>query len=304
MPERCGESNGQPGIQTSTGKDTVLEWDQEECRAWHTPMDYVSQRPIAWTRGTEVEDEHGNVTYVDQKLWTAGITNAFDFIYVDYFNGDTGEVEHTVAIPYEDLQAPGISGGRLKHYSAYGGAVDAGDNFWFHSLQDEGRLVRVDAEDFSYKTWEKPFQDGYGLAVDGKGRVWTCGVVGIDRFDPQTETWEASGIPSTIGGCMVDAEGRLWVGGLGDRTVIALDTDTMEQVAEWEIGTLPKGISIDFEGYVWAIGYMGVGGDNEYAHKIDPETGEFEVYTGLDGPYTYSDMTGFALFNAGVTPIE
>ncbi|MFO7563414.1 MAG: hypothetical protein R6X02_12285 [Enhygromyxa sp.] len=33
--------------------------------------------------------------------------------------------------------------------------------------------------------------------------------------------------------------------------------------------------------------------------KVDPETGEYWVYGGLVGAYTYSDMTGYALSNAG-----
>ncbi|TPV92912.1 MAG: hypothetical protein B7733_23420 [Myxococcales bacterium FL481] len=303
VEERCSDTNGTPGIQTSTGRDDVLEWDDEECRAWHTPMDCASQRPIAWTRGTAEEDVHGNVTYVDQKLWTTCITWDLDAVDVHYMNGDTGEVERTIEVPYADLTAPGLNGG-VKQFTAYGGAVDAGDHFWFHPIGDEGRLVRVDANDFTYKTWEKPYRDGYGIAVDGNGRVWSCGSGEIDRFDPDTETWERTGVLSTIGGCMADAEDRLWASGRGDRTVVAIDINTLEQVAEWTIESMAKGISIDFEGYVWAIGYGYLGGGNEDAFKIDPDTGEYETYGGLDGPYTYSDMTGFALANAGILPVE
>ena len=36
------------------------------------------------------------------------------------------------------------------------------------------------------------------------------------------------------------------------------------------------------------------------AYRLDPATGEFEKVEGLNFPYTYSDMTGFALANAGV----
>ena len=35
--EKCAESNGMPGIQTSTDSN-YLPWGVEECVAWHTPM--------------------------------------------------------------------------------------------------------------------------------------------------------------------------------------------------------------------------------------------------------------------------
>ncbi|MCH9682243.1 MAG: hypothetical protein K0V04_12465 [Deltaproteobacteria bacterium] len=30
---------------------TWQSWGNEECMAWHTPMVYSSQRPVAWTQG-------------------------------------------------------------------------------------------------------------------------------------------------------------------------------------------------------------------------------------------------------------
>lgn len=38
------------------------------------------------------------------------------------------------------------------------------------------------------------------------------------------------------------------------------------------------------------------------AFKIDPDTYLIESYTGLNGPYTYSDMTGGALYNLACDP--
>jgi hypothetical protein len=48
--ESCVESNGMPGIQTSTDAN-FLPWGVEECVAWHTPMNYVSQRPVGVDAG-------------------------------------------------------------------------------------------------------------------------------------------------------------------------------------------------------------------------------------------------------------
>ena len=35
------------------------------------------------------------------------------------------------------------------------------------------------------------------------------------------------------------------------------------------------------------------------AYRVDPDTEDYDTVTGLNYPYTYSDMTGFALANAG-----
>ena len=57
-----------------------------------------------------------------------------------------------------------------------------------------------------------------------------------------------------------------------------------------------KGISVDVDGFVWAV--------TGSAHKITPDAPyAFDgSYTGLSGPYTYSDMTGWGLQNAAYNP--
>jgi len=56
------------------------------------------------------------------------------------------------------------------------------------------------------------------------------------------------------------------------------------------------GVAVDFDGKVWGVPRNGT-----RAYKVDPDTGTTElVFQGLVSAYTYSDMTGFALFN--VTP--
>jgi hypothetical protein len=57
------------------------------------------------------------------------------------------------------------------------------------------------------------------------------------------------------------------------------------------------GVSIDFYGYVWGVTHS-----EPYAYRADPLTSTVDTFTGLNGPYTYSDMTGFALKNAGTIP--
>ena len=46
-PADCIESNGTPGIQTSSGGGDILAWEDEECRAWYTDFVCGSNRPVA-----------------------------------------------------------------------------------------------------------------------------------------------------------------------------------------------------------------------------------------------------------------
>jgi hypothetical protein len=91
---------------------------------------------------------------------------------------------------------------------------------------------------------------------------------------------------------MADAHdnGLLWMA--NGNGVVGINRDTLMVEKSWDAGG-SYGISIDFEGYVWAV----ANGSN--VSKIDPETGQYWVYSGLVGAYTYSDMTGYALTNAG-----
>lgn len=280
----CVESNGQPGIQTSSGAADILAWGDEECVAWYTPMAHTTQRPVAWTAGTY---DPATCSYADPKVWTAGATvGANGSVVVTRLNGDTGVVEDVIAVP--ELLVGG--------FGPYGGAVDGESNFWFIDSGNDrvdAPLVRVDAITLEYEIWTSPAISPYGLAVDTQGRPWIAGFTGgVARFDPIGGTFDVNGDTTGLG-MMPDAEGRMWVAthpsaGTG---VFALDVDTMAQVALIDLPTvLAWGISVDFYGYVWVVDRGA-----SIAYRVDPDDGSFESYAGLTGAYTYSDMTGWGL---------
>jgi hypothetical protein len=95
------------------------------------------------------------------------------------------------------------------------------------------------------------------------------------------------------GGCMEDGNGTLYMSG-NPNLIIAVDTETMTQKDVLNVPSYVHGISIDFYGYVW-----GVTLSEPYAYRVHPATKMVDTFTGLTAPYTYSDMTGFALSNAG-----
>ncbi len=289
--EDCVDSNGMPGIQTSSGKGDVEAWDVEECRLWHLPLvgPSLASRPVAWTAGTQ---DPGTCNWVDQKLWTStSLLNTPGSMQVLRLNGETGEIEETIAAPNVDIGA----------WGAYGGAVDAEDNFWFstHGSATPPTLSRVTFDDLVLSTW--PVPNGvapYGMTFDSKGYAWVAGYAGgVARFDPASETWAV--VAATGLGMQADGEGRVWVGSYGGMGtgVLAIDVETLQVIDFIPIpASVTKGVSIDFYGYVWVVDMA------NSAYKVDPETHLYDVYAGLNEAYTYSDMTGAGLKNVAFPP--
>lgn len=289
--EDCVEQNGMPDIQTSTGKLDVKPWELEECRVWHLPLagPSLASRPVAWTAGTQ---DPATCEWLDQKLWSStsllGTPGSMQVLRID---GETGVVEDMIPAPNVNIGA----------WGAYGGAVDADDNFWFstHGSATPPTLSRVGFDDLVLDTW--PVPEGvapYGMTFDSEGYAWVAGYAGgVARFDPASETWAI--VPNTGLGMQADGEGRVWVGSYGGMGtgVYAIDVQTLEVLDFIPIAAgVTKGVSIDFQGYVWVVD-MANG-----AYKVDPETHQYETYAGLNEAYTYSDMTGAGLKNVAFPP--
>ena len=288
--EYCTDKNGNGQIETSSGKNNVLPFDQEECIAWFTDFPgATTQRPVAWTSGVFNTE---TCEYDNQKIWTAasyganGVGDACsgtDGVHVYRLNGDTGAIEDQVHLP--DVPC-GLLG-------AYGAAVDTKNNVWFFVFGG-GIIFRVDYETLEHEVVQKGF---YGITVDTKDRVW---LDDGSRYDPVTKTW-ATQIgdlqPNGGSGVAVDLKGRVWHatdGGIG-----WLDSDTMMVGGKvmLPIAGLARGSGVDVDGYIWAV-LLG----NTVAYRIHPDTFEIASYDGLNQPYTYSDMAGGQINNVTCNP--
>jgi hypothetical protein len=265
----CPDTNGVPGIQTSSGGADVLAWGQDECLAWYTELTCGSNRPAAWTRG---EWNEADCAYTGANLWTACDSN------VHLLDGQTGAILQTIAIP----------GGNSF---VYGGAADGESNFWGLDT-GMGQLFRVDAEDFTIQQWPLSAFGGYGITVDPTGRPWVCGGGGVARFNVETATWDIAGT-SGIGGCMTDGASLIWHSD-GGGMLLGYDIESLQVVEQVQLPEYVHGVSIDFQGHVWGVSFAG-----SNAYRADPITDVVDTFPNLVGAYTYSDMTGFALSSAG-----
>lgn len=277
LGEDCLDTNGTPGIQTSAD-NAALQWDQEECRAWHIPFEYDSQRPVAWAPGTW---NASACSWESELLWTAGRVGQGTTDEVILIDGDAGIVLETVSIP----------GLKQDAYGLYGAAVDADGNFWATGWASGNQIVRVTLADMEVSVWEGPDSTGtsshwYGMTADLDGFIWNCGGRAA-RFDPETESWTVGPEVGASAGCTADAtpEGLLWMAYFGG--VLGVDRTTLDIVHDFATPT-SYGVSIDLLGNVWTV-------NSDSAHRVDPSDGTVTSYAGLDGAYTYSDMTGHAL---------
>ncbi|MCA9707332.1 MAG: hypothetical protein KDK70_15875 [Myxococcales bacterium] len=271
LEENCVDGNGNGTINTSSGPGNLLAWGSEECMAWHTPMNYTSQRPVAWTQG---EWDQAACATVNEKVWTSGAQGeAIEVLLVD---GDTGIIEETVPIP-------GVQAG---YFGIYGAAVDSEGNFWGSQL-GIGWVVRVDRQTMDVQTWPM-VSSGYGMTVDQEGYVWTCSSTAA-RFDPMTANWQTANVGGS-GGCMSDGGDILW---MASSPLVGINRHTLAVEYSIPLPNYVHGVSIDHNGYVWGVSM------NTEAYRVDPQSGTWDVVGGLIGPYTYSDMTGFALNNVG-----
>lgn len=289
IPSHCAETNGQPGIQTSTGPNDVLAWGQDECVLWNTPL-MPASRPAAWTSGDLSDPQNPCSETVAEKVWTSAPQGNDAWVYL--LDGETGAI-------LEQVLVAGANGG----LGIYGGAVDNQNDFWGVTYS-AGPLVHVRYDDLSHETIPLPIGSAYGFTVDAKGRPWVGGWDGnLQRYDPDTMTWTKAVIPPqyvVLSRGMNDTKGDLWIAALFDPPgLLRVNTDTATFVEHIGADILPgvstpTGASIDFQGKIWLVDQDKDGGG---AFVYDPTLKTAQWVGGLNGPYTYSDMTGYALNN-------
>jgi DNA-binding beta-propeller fold protein YncE len=294
--DHCVESNGVPGIQTSTGPNDVLPWGTDECVLWRTELaalNYqIGARPVAWEGGLV-----NGCAAPNPRVWVGWYDGANG--HFRRLDGTTGAVLDSIGpVPWSGLQ-----------FGPYGGAADKDGNFWVSGWQ-LGPLIRIDAETLQVQTFQipatiTPQQWNYGMALDKSGDAWIASAYSVYHFRADSSTWLEVPVPGafSLRGLMVDKDGIAWVATNDPPGLAAIDTDTDTVLAPAIAipGAIqPVGVSIDVDGYVWVVDQSA-----NAAFKIDGDTYQLAGMTGgLNQPYTYSDMTGAGLDLVTFPPAE
>jgi hypothetical protein len=271
----CIDRDGDRLIRTSTGRDDVLPWGEDECMIWNTPLGSptipASCTATAWQGDEDPDSGLGG------HVWIGCMVN--QTIYV--LDGDSGTVVASRRVP-------------LNHF---GGAMDGRGHFWTVAMGcvvGWCQLARIDLETLDHELVDVPC--GYGISVDGAGRIWTAGVGCINRHDPDTgdNVTARPGIMHQHYGVAVDDRGSVWIAEHAGKVVRVSEADPVDRdevsVGDPDAVSPIVGVAVDFHGYVWAVSQGG-----NTAIKIDPYTHEWESFPVGEGPNTYSDMTGYQL---------
>jgi streptogramin lyase len=146
------------------------------------------------------------------------------------------------------------------------------------------------------------------MTLDENGHPWLAGyngqVLHLDLDEGYGGDWAEPilvGEGRRLRGLQIDQEGQAWIAANDPCGVVMVDTKTSELVYEnIELTDCmePVGVSIDMDGQVWLPDF----GANA-AYRLDPDDLTSARTLGLNGPYTYSDMTGAGLRLVVQTPV-
>ena len=273
MASDCPDQDHNGIVETSTGPNDILAWGEDEC--------------VIWNLDPSNGDLRGSA--IEERVELDGLLHEYAWVG-SYYSGDLWEI---------DVEQGELTGRQVNSSPAspYGAAMAPDHTLWVTT--SGSNMAKIDTDTLEITQYTAPAgRSFYGITVDADGYVWLSGWNGAQRFDPATETYElVEGTGGCGGGIAADVDGIVWTGHgyiCNPRGVARIDPETMTAEVV-QTGGDTHGVAIDFDGYVWGIN---VGGGN--AHKIDPDTLEFEVAwtSGINYNYTYSDMTGYQLINA------
>ncbi|MDP6944490.1 MAG: hypothetical protein QF464_10100, partial [Myxococcota bacterium] len=288
----CIDKNNNGVIDTSsdTNGDCQISSNEmvsdDECVLWVVQPDGGHGGGIGCARAAGVDAEN----FVWVGMWTSRNLHRL--------HPDTGSVTKTINLTMHP----------------YGLAIDGDGIIWVASRSPHA-LGRVHPDTGQTGSWNHPSGHAYGLAIDPFGKIWIAGgeAATVARFDPDTSTYMTfSGIGSgNTRGVAVrverDAAGEVLSSEVysghhswgncssngSHRTVSVINAMTLQQMPGLDLGHVagPVGVAVDSTGFVWSVNQC-----SSSASKIDPDTGiVVGNYPVGNSPYTYSDMTGYAL---------
>ena len=268
----------------------ILPWGEDECVLFEVvlvPGHNGTYAPGTYEGPYETDywgtSPRGLAVDAENNLWVG--TGSPQRLY--HIDGATGEILDIVDVSPWD------------HYT-YGATIDRDGVLWlvdrWHSPTEPPptKLLRVDPSDLeSIREVHLPYEQ-YGLAADGLGHLFVTGWESNKLFKIDIETDEMIWVKNTTEGCargvaVTPEDNHVWVADTCRNSTLRYDNDG-NFIAE--VGGLvgPSGIAADAAGKVWVTDR-----NDEYIHRIDPETNTVDLskrLSGTGGPYSYSDMAG------------
>ncbi len=292
--DECPDTDGDGDLTTSGGHADLLAWGDDDCVIWRTEIgcvgDFFSDCGVA--RAVAAVDHIGLDGVVEHRVW-GGLFNQRQFVELDR---DDGELTGREA--------------NFARLTPYGAAVDRDLRVWAASFSG-GVMGSFDSQDPD-DTMEVN-AGTYGITVDEEGYVWLGS--SLQQYDPEAGAFVPLGA-GAVGcyGVAADGLGHIWAAnenmGLFHRVTREDPDEVIEVDVRGETGFSARGLSIDFDGFVWVFSLSAsnawiIDPDTCDAGGCDPLEPVLDDCGGvgcLNGPYNYSDMTGLQLRNA-TTPL-
>ena len=271
--ETSRDTNGDGSI---TGSE-ILPFGQDECVLLEIvviPGKEGAFAPGTYTDGYSPGDTVGPRGIAIDRYNNCWVGCHKTLIYY-YIDGATGQI----------LNSYDFTG--LNH-RPYGAVVDengvlwsAGENtdtvIWLDPVTGDSDLINIG-------------HCSYGMGADGNGHLFIAGWDDrkLTRLDVNTKTieWTVEGKYQSRGVAITN-DGDVWVANSGENSVTRWTNDG-QWVADIVVGSYPTGVSVDAEGYIWAVNFT-----DQMINRIDPATNTIDTSKLIAGNhYGYSDMTG------------
>ena len=277
----------------------ILPWGQDECVLFEVvlvPGYEGTYTPGAYEGSYDTDywgtSPRGLAVDAKNNLWVG--TGSPQKLY--HIDGATGEILEVIDVSPWD------------HYN-YGASMDGNGILWllhrwhYPTAPTPTELLRVDPFDLeSIRVVHLPYEQ-YALSPDYLGHLFLTGWESNKLFKIDIETDEMIWVKNTTEGCargiaVTPEDNHVWVADTCRNSTLRYDNDG-NFIAE--VGGLagPSSIDVDAAGKVWVTNR-----NDEYIHRIDPETNTVDLskrLSGTGGHYSYSDMTGVVVTTMTVT---
>ena len=187
----------------------------------------------------------------------------------------------------------------------YGLAIDSDGIIWYAVRSGSHGVGRLHPEN-GETNW---YGSGpYGLAIDPFGYVWVASMGKAASSDwiripavggTLNLGWGGTrGVHVSVkhGGDGQIVESRVYTAHSGTGRISVLDAFTKQKLGAINLGNsghCPVGVAIDSTNHIWSVNQC-----TSTASKVDPDNWNVEFTKSVgQNPYTYSDMTGYALKN-------